>query len=104
MHIFHQLRLVDLRVNFAVFHQFLVRAARRDRAFIQHQNLIGVEHRADALRDHKTRAALHQPIERLLNLVLRHQIDTARRIVEDQDVRIEQQGARDGDALLLPAR
>src|SRR5437879_2235675 len=39
-----------------------------------------------------------------LNLILGGAIDRAGRVVQNQDARIGQQGARDGDALALAAR
>ena len=44
-----------------------------------------------------------QAIERLLHEVLALGVERARGLVEDEDARILQDGARDGDALLLPA-
>ena len=78
-------------------------ALRHDLAFIQHQDLVGVDHGADALRDDEGRAAFHQRVERFLDLRLGRQIHAGGRVVQDQDARIEQQGAGDGDALLLSA-
>ena len=51
----------------------------------------------------ESRAALHQPVERGLDdrLVLR--VHRGERFVEDQDRRVAQQRAGDGDALALPA-
>ena len=80
-----------------------MRAARGDPALVQHQDLVGVAHGADALGDDKAGAPFHQPVERLLDLVLGDGVDAAGRVVQDQDARVEQQGAGDGDALLLPA-
>ena len=56
------------------------------------------------MREDEGGAALHQPIQRLLDdrLVLR--IDRGQRLVEDQDRRVAQQRPGDGDALALPAR
>ena len=46
-----QLRVVNLAINRAVGQQFAVRALGGDLAVIQHQDLVGVEHGADALGD-----------------------------------------------------
>ena len=45
-----------------------------------------------------------QAVHRLLDLALGLGVDRAGRLVEDQDARIVQQGARDGDPLALAAR
>ena len=49
------------------------------------------------------RAALHQPVERLLDHRLVFGVDRGQRLVEHQDRRVAQQGAGDGDALALAA-
>ena len=66
--------------------------------------MIGAHHGGDALGDDEAGAALHQAVERLLDLGLGGQVHAAGRVVQDQDARVEQQGARDGDALFLAAR
>jgi hypothetical protein len=46
-----QLRLINLTVNRAAVDQFAVRAFRGDLAVVQHQDLVGLQHGADALGD-----------------------------------------------------
>ena len=75
----------------------------RRSAPVQHQDLVGIAHGADALGDHEGGAALHQLVERLLDLVLGLGVHAAGRVVQDQDARVEQQRAGDRDALLLAA-
>src|SRR3970282_1859541 len=88
-----QLRRVDFGVNLAGLEQFLVPAAGDDGGVVQHQDLIGVENGADALGDDKARPALHQPHQGLLDAPLRLEIDAGSRVVQNEDARIEQQGA-----------
>lgn len=73
-------------------------------AFIEHDDLIRVENRRDTLRYHKTRPASHQVVERLLDRRFRLEIDAAGRVIENQQSRIEEQRARDRNALFLPTR
>src|SRR5581483_151056 len=49
-------------------------------------------------------ASLQEAMDGLLDFVLGRAVDGAGRVVEHQDARVGQQGARDGDALALPAR
>ena len=53
------------------------------------------------MREDQRRAALHQPIERLLDDRLVLGIDRGERLVEDQDGGVAEQRAGDGDALAL---
>src|SRR6266498_479676 len=100
----NQLRVIDLGIDRAGLQKLFMRALRGDPAFIEHQNLVGVEYRADALGNHKAGAAMHQVVERLLNIVLSHQVHAAGRVVEDQQARVEQECTGDCNALFLAAR
>ena len=40
-----------------------MRALRYDLPFVEHQDQVGVDHRADALGDDKAGAVLHEPIQ-----------------------------------------
>ena len=73
-------------------------------AFVEHDQPV---HRGDGRkpvgnRDH--RLALHQRVEALLDRGLDFQIERRGRLVKDEDRRVLQQHARDGDALALSAR
>mmetsp|Transcript_16853 Transcript_16853/g.46057 ORF Transcript_16853/g.46057 Transcript_16853/m.46057 type:complete len:356 (+) Transcript_16853:255-1322(+) len=48
-------------------------------------------------------AAAHERVERSLHELLALRVQRRRRLVEQQDPRVRHDGARDGDALLLPA-
>ena len=56
------------------------------------------------MREDQRRAALHQPLQRLLDRRLVLRIDRGERLVEDEDRGVEEQRARDRDALALAAR
>jgi hypothetical protein len=51
--------------------------------------------------DDEAGAPLHQSHQRLLQLLLRARVDIAGRLVQNQDVGIGQDGARDGQELPL---
>jgi hypothetical protein len=59
--------------------------------------------RAEAMGDDETGAAGHQRSEGLLDEPLVFRVELAGGFVENQDVRIGEHGAGDGDALALPA-
>ena len=70
---------------------------------VHHDDPVRLPHRAQAVRDDDHRAALadrrHVALEDRLALV----VERAGRLVEDQDARIGEQRAGDGDALALAA-
>jgi hypothetical protein len=57
---------------------------------------------AEPVRDDESRAPPGNAEQGALDLVLRGAVDGARGIVEDQDARVREEGARYGDPLLLP--
>src|SRR5215212_8901926 len=72
-------------------------------AFIQNDNFVGVDHRADALCDDEGRASPHESIECFLDLRLRIEVNTGGRVIQDENARVEEQGAGNSNALLLSA-
>ena len=80
-----------------------MRALLDDVSVIEHQDAVAFEHRGKAMRDHDCRASLHQPVERRLHQRLALGIECGRRFIEQQQRRIAEDGARDRDALALPA-
>ncbi len=75
-----------------------------DASMIDDENPVGAAEGAHAMPDDERRAASHGVLQRVEHLVLGFGIDGGRGVVEDQNRRIEQNGARDGEALPLPAR
>ena len=65
---------------------------------------VGAPHGREPVRDDEHRAPLGDLAHVLLDDALALVIERARRLVEDQDARIGDQRARDGDALALAAR
>src|SRR5829696_5472313 len=85
-----ELRAQDLVVQFAVFKQFIVRAARRYTALVEDQDQVGVPHRRNSLRDDEDRAVLlaHEPVQRLLDRRLRLGVHGGGAVVEDEQTRV----------------
>ena len=73
-------------------------------AFVQHEDAVGIDHAGEPVRHDEHRAPAHEACERVLNHRLVLGIDRGERLVQQQDRRIPQQRAGDGDALALPAR
>ena len=71
--------------------KLVMRAALDDATIAHDQDAIGVSDRAQAMRDHKARTALHELIERGLDLELGARIDGARSLIEQQNRRIGKQ-------------
>src|SRR5690606_12306145 len=84
--------------------QRLVRAALGDAPFGEHENLVGVDDRREAVRDDDGRVTARYLFERRLNFALGARVERRRRLVEDEDARALQNRARDRHALLLAAR
>jgi hypothetical protein len=80
-----------------------MRSHLNDFTLIQHQDQVGDHHRLNAMRDDESGAVLHQVIQRFADLGFGLRVHGRGGVIEDQDARILQQGARNGHALLLPA-
>ncbi len=65
------------------------------------QNLIGAANRREPVGDDERRAPAHQLSEALLNQHFGFGIETRRRFIKDQNARIGQDRASDGNALAL---
>ena len=72
-----------------------MRAAVHDLAVVEHEDHVGVLHRGDALRDDDFRRVGDLLRERLADQRVGARVDGARRVVENQDLRLFQQSARD---------
>jgi hypothetical protein len=62
-------------------------------AFVQHQDLVGVGHGREPVRDDECSAALAKGIQRALNLAFGFGVECAGGFIEDQDRRVLQDGA-----------
>ena len=72
-------------------------------ALVDDDDAIGVAHGGQAVGDHQHGAAAHEVGQRLLHHELALGVEVGRRLVEDQDRRVLQEGAGDGQALALAA-
>ena len=92
------------RIDAALRQQPVMGAALDDDALVEHQDLVGADHRRQAMRDDERGAAARYAFERVLYLAFGEGVERRGRLVEHQDRRRLQDGAGDGDALLLAAR
>ena len=84
-------------------HQLVVGPHLGDAAAVDHHDAVGVPHRRQAMGDDQGRATLHQLGQRLLDQELALGVEVGGGLVQDQDGRILQEGARDREALALAA-
>jgi len=84
--------------------QCRVRALFDNTPLIDHQNTVARQDRGQPVRDHDRGALRHQLGQRLLHQRFALGIQRRRRLIEQQQRRLAQDGARDGDALALAAR
>src|SRR6185436_2563780 len=98
-----ELQRGQARVQLVRLQQFRVRADRDDPSVIEHDDPIRFQHRCESMRDDDRRPVLHQLFQRLLHIALALRVERAGCFVEQQDRRVSQQRAGDGDALALAA-
>ena len=79
-------------------------AALGDPAAVEHDDLVGIDDGRQAMGDHQGGAAAAHLFQRALDLLLGAGVERAGRLVEQQDLRVLQDGARDRHPLLLAAR
>ena len=84
-------------------HQRFVVANFDDTTAVENDQAVGVAQRRQAVGDGDRGAPAHEIVERLLDFLLGCCVDRGRGLVEDQDLRIDEQGAGDRDALALAA-
>ena len=80
-----------------------MRAALRDLAVVQHDDLVGINDCREPMRDHEGRPALGDEIEGILNLAFGKGVECGGRLVEDKNGRRLQNGSGDRDALFFAA-
>ena len=83
--------------------QLVVAAGFDDEAVLDDEDAVGMHDRRQSVGDDDRGAALAEFGDRLLHVVLGFGIERRGRLVEQDDRRILDQRARDGDALALPA-
>ena len=97
-----KLAVVQICIETAFLHQFLVRSALNDIAVFHDENAIGIPDGRETVGYHKAGTSLGERIHRFLYLLFGSGIDTARRFVQYDERRILDHGARNGEKLLLP--
>ena len=98
-----RLHVVEPRIAAAEPDQMVVRAVLDDAAVLERDDAVGLAHGRQPVRDDEDGAARRDALHVVLDDALALVVERARRLVEDQDARIADQRARDGDALALAA-
>ena len=93
----------EAAVDAVLLHQLVMRAGLRDASVLHHKDPVGTADRRQAVGDRDDRLAARQLGDRLLDGVLVFGVDARRHLVEDDNGRIFQDRACDGDALLFAA-
>src|SRR5215213_217796 len=97
------LQMPEVGVDIAAFEQFLMRAAGVYGAAFENEDLVRVDQRRQAMRDHDQRASLRDFHQIGVDDRLAVGIERAGRLVEHQNARIAHQRARDRQTLALSA-
>ncbi|TMF68286.1 MAG: hypothetical protein E6I20_00455 [Chloroflexi bacterium] len=95
---------IHLRVEAVPLEELAVRPALSDAPVVEHQDLVRVLHRRDAVRDDDARPLVHDAAQPAEDLRLGVRIDRGQRVVEDEDSWVLRHGTRDRGALLLSTR
>ena len=99
------LQLVEPFIVAVAFQQRLVRALFDDAPFVQHNDTVDIADGREAVGDDNGGTPAHQLFERVLNQRLGFGIDAAGGLIQDQqNLRIEGDGARKGEQLALARR
>ena len=75
-----------------------------DSSVLHHQDPVGGQNGGEAVGDDQRGAALHQPVERLLHQDFIFSVERRSGFVQQQDRRVLENGAGDGEALPLATR
>ena len=94
-----ELQLGEPRVKPAIGDERLVGAFFDDAAFVHHQDAVAGEHGRQPMRDHDRGTLAHQLRQRGGDLRFALRIERRRRLVEQKERRVAQNGACDGDPL-----
>ena len=81
-----------------------MRAHLDDVTLPQHKDRVRIADGREAMRDDETCARARELGHRMLDETFRTRVDRARRLVENEDFGISQQGTSDGDELALARR
>ena len=98
---FLELQRRQPRIKSARAHQFGMCPGFDNGAFIHDQDAVSLEHRRQTVSDDQCRPPRHQPVERRLHQALALRIERAGGFIEQQQRRIAQNSAGDGNPLPL---
>src|ERR1041385_6683161 len=98
------LPLVELAVAAAEGDELVVRPALDDLAVLEDEDLIGALDRRQAVGDHERRSTTAQGAQAVADHRLALAVEARRGFVENEDSRVGEDRAGDGDALALAAR
>ena len=99
-----ELHSIVTGIGAAAGEKLLVRATFHNATMLDGRNFIGMFNGREAMGNDDRGAAARQALKRLLHRLLAFVIQSTRRLVQDKDLGILEEHARDGDALLLAAR
>lgn len=103
MPLLQTLQLHQLAISTLERHQLPMRATLRHNAAINHIDDICLLNGAQAMRNRDGSTAPRGGIQRRLDDFFRLGVQRAGGFVEEEDLRVAEEGARDGETLLLPA-
>jgi hypothetical protein len=95
---------VKIVVEAVASHQLVVRAALHDAAVVDDDDLVGAPDRGDAVRDHDRSATAEHAFQLIENAPLGGGVHAGQRVVEDDDLGVLGDRARECEPLLLAAR
>ena len=95
------LKLIEAIVDSAQRQQFLMRTLLAQASFVEHENAMRVLNRAQPVRDDDRGAAFEQAVERLADQQFGLGVHTGSGFVENQELRVVRQRARETDELPL---
>ena len=98
-----ELQIVEALVEAGVLEQLGVLADLDDLAVLHHNNFVSLQDGAEPMGDDEGGAAGHQARHRVLNETFAFGVERAGGLIEDEESRIFQDRAGDGDALALAA-
>ena len=100
----HLLLLRERGVDAAAAHELGVRALLDDPPFVEDDDAVAPRRGGDAVGDEDDGAPRGLALDRAEDRALGLRVDGGERVVQDEDLRLPHERAREGDALLLAAR
>ena len=95
----HELQSREPGIESAGAQESRVVAERHEAPLVQDGDPLGLHYGGEAVGDDEHRAAIHHAVEGLLDEALALRVERTRRLVEEKNGRVAQEGPRDRDAL-----